>query len=46
MLFIDSIFAPITTPDAEVCDKRTTAAACLKPSSIDLIDPLCSWNRE
>ena len=46
VLFIDSIFAPIAAPDAEVCEKLTSASACLKPSSIDLIDPLCSWNRE
>ena len=46
IMFVDSIFAPIASPDAEVCSKFTTAADCLKPSSIDLIDPLCSWNSE
>ena len=44
VIFIDSIFAPIAAPDADSCGKFTTASACAKPSSIDLIDPLCEWD--
>ena len=44
IIFIDSIFAPIAAPDSEVCGKFTTASACAKPSSIDLIDSLCEWD--
>ena len=46
VIFIDAIFAPIAAPDAGVCDRYTTASSCLKPSSIDLIDPLCKWKEE
>ena len=46
VMFVDAIFAPIAAPDSGVCDKYTTATECLKPASIDLIDPLCSWNSE
>ena len=46
VMFVDAIFAPIAAPDSGVCDNYTTASDCLKPSSIDLIDPLCSWNNE
>ena len=46
VLFIDSIFAPIAAPDADTCGKLTTPSACLRPSSIDLIDPLCEWDEE
>ena len=46
IVFVDAIFAPLVAPDAEVCEKFTTATDCLKPSSIDLIDSLCSWNSE
>ena len=46
LVFIDTIMAPLAAPDPEVCYKYTTTSECLKPSSIDLIDPLCSWNSE
>ena len=46
LVFIDSLFAPIAAPDPEVCTKLTTASACMKPSSIDLIHSLCDWDVE
>ena len=46
LVFVDSIFAPIASPDAGVCDGYTTAKDCLRPQSIDLTDPLCAWNEE
>ena len=46
VLFIDSIFASIASPDPEVCGKYATPSSCTEPSSIDLIDPLCEWDEE
>ena len=46
MMFVDCIMAPRAAPESTACTTLTTKEACLKPISIDLMDPLCKWKQE